>query len=92
MIPYLTFLVAYIRGPRQPEETLLPIPGHRVSLALFSPSPKATPTEKPTAISPLKKKKRSSHCGAAETNLTGNHEVAGLIPGLAQWVKDPALP
>ena len=25
------------------------------------------------------------------TNVTRNHEVAGLFPGLTQWVKDPAL-
>ena len=34
----------------------------------------------------------SSHCGAAETNPTRNHEVAGSIPGLAQQVMVLALP
>ena len=33
----------------------------------------------------------SSHHGTVEMNLTRNHEIAGLIPSLTKWVKDPAL-
>ena len=33
----------------------------------------------------------SSSCGTEETNPTGIQEDAGLLPGLAQGVGDPAL-
>ena len=35
--------------------------------------------------------RQSSHCGAAEMNLTNIHEDEVSIPGLAQWVGDLAL-
>ena len=39
----------------------------------------------------LRIKKKSSHHGSEVNELTSIQEDTGSIPGLPQWVKDPAL-
>ena len=64
-----------------------------------TPPPPPPPGARKMGVSPYPQREfknrvevGSSHHGTAEMNLTRNLEVAGLIPDLAQWVKDPALP
>ena len=47
----------------------------------------------PEHVVPVQSKMlQSSHCGPGSINPTSIHEDEGSIPGLAQRVKDPALP
>ena len=64
-----------------------------------APTPSVSTRGKKSTLEPwswkrlsLKENSGRSHHDSAETNPTSTHEVGGLIPGLAQWVQDLALP
>ena len=78
-----------IRGCRELWCSLQTWLGSRVAVAVARLA--ATAPIGPTIGSTIKSRQSSYH-GSAEMNPTRNHEVAGLIPGLALWVKDPTFP
>ena len=57
-----------------------------------SPAPRPTPSSGLCQSETKGKKLGVPIVAQWLTNLARNHEVGGSIPGLAQWVKDPALP
>ena len=63
------------------------------TVALFTIAKTWQQSKYPSADEHVKKMwYRSSSRGSVIMNPTSIHEDVSLIPGLAQWVKDPVLP
>ena len=83
--PLQTYTLVELASP-------IPIPAGHARDHVIQPEQSESFSRVFQSVPKIRESFQSSHCGTAETNPTSNHEVVDLIPDLAQWVKDPALP